>query len=143
LRCQKAALLVAVAIISCTGPSEPSSISAHLILTDVDGHALPAVTGTPGQTLVSGTMSLDQAGGAITSEDWVDSGGMHYVLTTGYTYTIRNSGITFDYARPCAPSTPCPPPPTGRILDNGLHVQVLYSPDYAFQIYNYRVSATP
>ena len=140
LRCQKAALLVAVATISCTGPSEPSSISAHLILTDVDGRALPATTGMPGQTLVSGNMSLDEAGGAVISEDWTDAGGTHFPRTFVYIYSIKNSNITFDYPVPCGPNANCAPPPTGRVLDNGLHVQVVYSPGFAFQTYNYRVS---
>jgi hypothetical protein len=142
LHCQKAALLVAVATIACTDPSEPSAISAHFVLTDVDGRALPATAGTTGQTLVSGTLSLDQAGGAIISEDRIDSDGVQHSFQAGYTYTIKNSTITFEYVS-CPINANCAPPPTGQILDNGLHVQVSYPPVYLFQVYNYRVSATP
>src|SRR5947207_15727152 len=80
--CQKAPLLVALAAIACTDPSAPASISAHFILTDVDGQHLPAVSapsvGTPGQTIVSATLSLDQADGAILSEDRIDAGGTRF-----------------------------------------------------------------
>ena len=138
LRCQKAALLVAVAIISCTGPSEPSSISAHFVLTDVDGFALPATNDTHSQTVVSGTLSLDQGGGAVISEDLLDAAGMHYLRNLGYSYTISNSKIIFDLG--CPPDADCAPPPTGQILDNGLRVQLSYAAGHVFQKYNYRVS---
>jgi hypothetical protein len=94
----------------------------------------------PGQTLVSGNMSLDQGGGAVISEDWIDAGGTHFNRTFVYIYTIKNSKIIFDYTMPCGINANCVPLPTGQILDNGLHVQIVYSPGYAFQIYNYRVS---
>ena len=145
LRCQKALLLIAFTIVGCTSPSEPGSVSAHFELTDVDGHALPAVSapsvGTPGQTLVSATLSLDQAGGAILSEDRIDPGGTHFTNTLSYTYTIKGTRITFEET--CPDTAICAGPPTGMILDNGLHLQVVFPPGYWFQVYNFRVSATP
>ncbi|MFL5502250.1 MAG: hypothetical protein ACJ79Q_13550 [Gemmatimonadaceae bacterium] len=142
LFCQKRFLLLAFAAIACTDPSAPGAISARFELTDVDGHMLPAAsppgTGTPGSTIVSGTMSLDRAGGAIISEDRIDSGGTHYTISSSYLYTITNSTIAFDYARVCPSNANCPMLPAGQILDNGLRVLISYPPDSPFQFYTYR-----
>jgi len=144
---QKASLLVALATLACTDPSAPGAISAHFILTDVDGHQLPAVSppsvGTPGQTIVSATLSLDQAGGAVLSEDRKDSGGAFFTNALSYKYTIKGTTITFVPATPCPIDVICAAPPTGEILDNGLRVQVVFPPGYVFQVYNFRASATP
>jgi len=146
LRRQKAFLILVLAIVACTEPSEPASISAQFILTDVDGRTLPAGSppsvGSSGPTVISGTMSLDLAGNAVTAEDRIESDGTRVTITTHYTYIIKDGEITFSYAVPCAPNAICPPPPTGQILDNGLRVQLVFPPGYAFQVYNYRVSAT-
>lgn len=142
LSCQNAFLLLALAMAACTGPSDPSTISAHFILTDVDGHALPASAGTPSSTIISGAITFDQLGGAVLSEDRTDNGTLRS-YTSNYIYTIQNGKIVFDYAVPCPPNANCVPPPSGAILDNGLRIQVVYSPGFVFQVYNYRVSATP
>ena len=148
LRCQKAflLLLLALAITACTDPSSPPSISAQFVLLDVDGHPLPATAppsvGTPGQTIVSGTIVLDLGGTAVLSEDRIAADGTHYNVTNHYTYTINNSSIKFDFQVPCPINANCVPPPTGQILDNGLRIQVVFPPGYAFQVYNFQVSAT-
>jgi len=146
LRRQKAFLVLVLATVACTGPSEPASISAQFILTDVDGRTLPAGSppsvGTPGPTVVSGTMTLDLGGTAVTAEDRINSDGTRVTLTTHYVYTIKDAQITFAYAFPCPINAICAPPPTGQILDNGLRAELVFPPGYAFQVYNYRISAT-
>ena len=138
----RSVLVLLVAIAACTEPSEPSSISAQFILTDVDGVSLPAGS-VPGPTIVSGTMVLNQLGFAAVTEDRVESNGTHTTITTHYIYTIRASQITFADPVPCPPNANCVAPPTGMILDNGLRVQLVFPPGYLFMVYNYRVSATP
>ena len=87
-------------------------------------------------------MSLDIGGTAVTAEDRIESDGTRANLTTHYTYTIQDSNIRFSYAVPCPSNAICAPPPTGQILDNGLKAQLVFPPGYAFQVYNYRISAT-
>jgi hypothetical protein len=140
-------LLLVLAMVACTDPSSPPSISAQFVLVDVDGHPLPATppssSGAPGPTLVSGTMVLDIGGTALISEDRVAADGTLDNVTNHFTYTIKDSNITFDFQVPCPINGICVAPPTGQILDNGLRVQIVFPPGSAFQIYNYRVSATP
>ena len=134
----KAGLLLALATTACTDPSAPSAISARFELTDVDGHPLPASPGAPGPTIISGTMSLDLAGGAIISEDRKDSNGTIFTVTSTYTYIIQGSRIEFDLTPPCPINANCVAPPTGAILDGGLRVRVVFPPGYPFQIYTFR-----
>jgi hypothetical protein len=130
-------LLAVLTMLACTGPSEPGAISARFELTDVDGFPLPVTApsgvATPG-TVISGSVALDQLGGAITAEDRVDAGGNHIDIRTGYRYVIRGSNIDLQYAFPCD----CKSPPTATIVDNGLNLQLIYGPEYTFHIYNYR-----
>ena len=139
-RHQKLFLLLAFAAAACTDPSAPGSISARFGLTDVDGHVLPAVSppGTNGSTLLSGTLSMDQAGGAIITQDWIESGGNRYTVTSNYVYTIRNSNIEFADAIPCPIDAICAGPPTGEILDNGLRVRVVFPFAAPFQVFVFR-----
>lgn len=134
-------MLLALALLACTGPSEPGAISAHFELTDVDGVPLPVTApptvGTPGGTVISGSVALDELGGAITAEDRVDPAGNHTNILTGYRYVIKGSNIQLQYAFPCD----CKPAPTATILNNGLNLQIIYGPEYTFHIYNYRVLA--
>ncbi len=89
-------------------------------------------------------MVLDIGGTALISEDRVAADGTLYNVTNHFTYTIKDSNIKFDFQVPCPINAICNTgPPTGQILDNGLRIQVVFPPGYAFQIYNYRVSATP
>jgi hypothetical protein len=142
-RRQKLFLLLAFVVVACTDPSAPGSISAHFGLTDVDGHLLPAVapsgTGTAGPTILSGTLSMDQAGGAIITQDWIESGGNRYTVTNNYVYTIKNSRIEFADAIPCPIDAICVGPPTGEILDNGLRVRVVFPFAAPFQVFVFRV----
>ena len=132
--------LIALALLACTGPSEPGAVSARFELTDVDGLPLP-VTAPPGVatpgTVISGSVALDQLGGAITAEDRVDPTGNHTNILTGYRYVIKGSDIDLQYAFPCD----CKPVPTATILNNGLNLQLTYGPEYTFHVYNYRVLA--
>lgn len=136
-------LLIALAALGCTAPSAPSYFSAEFELTDVDGQHLPvsstASSPTIPLTLVSGHMSLDESGGAYISEDRIDAQS-RYSLRTPYLFRIKGTDIRFDYATPpCPVGSPCPGPPTGTILDNGLHVQVVFPPTAPFQVYTFRV----
>jgi hypothetical protein len=147
LRRQKSFLLLVLTMVACTDPSSPPAISAQFVLVDVDGHPLPATpppsTGTPGPTIISSTMVLDIGGTAFISEDIIAADGTRSNVTTHYTYTIKDSSITFAFPVPCPINANCVAPPTGQILQNGLRVQIVFPPGYTFQIYNYRVSATP
>jgi len=130
-------LLVVLTMLACTGPSEPGAFSARFELTDVDGFPLP-VTAPPGVatpgTVISGSIALDQLGGAISAEDRVDPSGNHIDIRTGYRYVIRGSTINLQYAFPCD----CKAVPTATIVDNGFNLQLIYGPEYTFHIYNYR-----
>jgi hypothetical protein len=82
-------------------------------------------------------MSLDQHGGALISEDRISPSGTRFTVTTPYTYTISGAVITFAFVGQCMIET-CSPPPTGAILDNGIHVQVVFPPESQFRVYNFR-----
>jgi hypothetical protein len=142
LSCEKRFFILAFAAIACTDPSAPGTISARFELTDVDGQGLPAMAppdeGIPGPTIIAGTMSLDQEGGAIISEDRLDSGGAQFTATSSYLYTIKGSTIAFDYSRPCPLDTTCGPLPAGQILDNGLRVRIFFGVGSPFQVYTFR-----
>jgi len=142
LFCQRRFLLLALAVVACTDPSAPGAISARFELTDVDGQILPATSapgiGTPGSTIVSGTMSLDLAGGAFISEDRIDSGGTQHTVSSNYLYTIKGSTIEFDYPQPCPSTALCPRLPTGQVLNNGLGVEVDFGIPSPFQVYTFR-----
>src|SRR5438132_7994121 len=120
LRRQKAFLVLVLAIVACTEPSEPASISAQFILTDVDGRTLPAGSppsvGSSGPTVISGTMSLDLAGNAVTAEDRIESDGTRVTITTHYTYIIKDGEITFSYAVPSAAIVNGPTRTAGQIV---------------------------
>lgn len=133
--------LLALAVLACTSPSEPGAFSARFELTDVDGVPLPVTAspgvGTPGATVISGSVALDQLGGAITAEDRVDPTGNPIIIRTGYRYAIKGSTIELHYAFPCD----CKTVPSATILNNGLNLRLTYGPEYTFHIYNYRVLA--
>lgn len=136
-------LLFTIAILGCTAPSAPSYFSAEFVLTDVDGQHLPVNSTSSSRTLpltiVAGHMALDESGGAYISEDRID-GQSRYSLTTPYSFRVKGTSIRFDYADPpCPLGEPCPAPPTGTILDNGLDVQIVFPPTSAFQVYTFRV----
>jgi hypothetical protein len=134
-------LLFLVVASGCTDPSEPSTISAAFELTDVDGLPLPVSAppsvGLPGPTIISGSMSLDLAGGAHITEDRRDSQGTQYTFTSTYTYTIHGSNIEFVSAS-CPIDANCAAPPVGEIIDNTLRVQLTYPPGYPFHVFTYR-----
>ena len=136
-------LLVMLATFGCTAPSAPTYFSAEFVLTDVDGHSLPANSTSSSRalpvTLIAGYMSMDESGTAYLHEDRTD-GQSRYSLDTPYFFTVKGTDIRFDYAiPPCTYGSPCPDPPTGTILDSGLHVQLVFPPTYAFQVYTFRV----
>ena len=135
-------LLFLVVASGCTDPSEPSTISAAFELTDVDGLPLPVSAppsvGLPGPTIISGSMSLDLASGAIITEDRRDSQGSQYTFTSTYTYTIHGSYIGFIPATPCPPAAICTAPPIGEIVDNTLRVRLTYPPGYTFHVFTYQ-----
>jgi len=139
-RCRAVFLLLVLATVGCTAPSAPSYISAEFVLADVDGHPLPTGSppsvGRPGPSIVSGSMALDQGGGAYISENRMDSNGTPYTVQNVYNYGIKYTHIKFEI--PCPPGIICPAGPTGEILDNGLRVQVVFPPNYPFTIYNFR-----
>jgi hypothetical protein len=146
LRSQQALLALIFAVVACTEPSEPASISAQFILTEIDGQSLPVGSppsvGSTGPTIVSGTMVLNGSGIAAVTEDRVEPDGTHLTITIHYTYSINGSEIKFAYVVPCGSNANCVALPTGQLLDNGLRAQLTFPPGFPFQVYNYRISAT-
>lgn len=142
LRRRGTLLLVAIAALACTDPSEPSTLSATFNLTDVDGHTLPATTpptvGTGAVTIISGAMTLDPLGNAIITEDRSDPSGGSATIRYNYVYTINNPNIEFTEQIPCPSNTICTMPPTGQIIDNTIRVRVVFQTPSPFQVYNYR-----
>lgn len=92
----------------------------------------------PGFQLVAGYMSLDQSGGGYIAETRVDSQNNHYSVATPYLYGVSGSHIKFDYANPCALGTPCPAPPSGEIINEGLQVTVTFPESSILKVYTFR-----
>ena len=136
LRYRATLLILAIAGVACTDPSEPSTLSATFNLTDVDGQSLPATA--PGVTIISGSMSLDQLGNAIITEDRTDQSGGSTAIRYNYLYRINNANIEFTELSPCPTNSICTMPPTGEIVDNTIRVKLTFQTMSPFQVYNYR-----
>jgi len=151
LSCQRARiqylhviLLLAIAPVACTDPSEPPSIQQSFVLTDINGQRLPytrpSTSGSPSATIVSGWLTLYNSGVAVLEENQLTSSGTTLVRFR-MRYKITGATIEFSSETPCGPNANCPAPPTGEILDNGLHAEIAWPPLPTAVVYRYQVSA--
>jgi hypothetical protein len=139
-------VLLAIAAIACTDPSEPPSIQQSFFLTEINGqhlpYARPATNGSPSATIVSGSLTLYNSGVAILEENQLNSVGETTVVRSRLRYKITDTTIEFSFETACPPNAICAQPPTGQLLDNGIHAEILWPPLPSTNIYRYQVSAT-
>ena len=129
-------------VISCRDSSGPAIVSAQFELNDIDGRALPTPPAfTPGltPTILSSTITLDQAGNAAVTVHRTEWDGRDVTSTNHYTYKITGSRIEFDYSPPCPPNALCSGPPKGTLFLGRLSLEMGYvNSDPIF--YNYRLA---
>ena len=139
-------LLLAIAAIACTDPSELPSIQQSFYLTDINGQHLPytrpATNGSPSATIVSGSLTLYNSGVAILEENQLNSAGGTTLVRSRLRYKITGAAIEFSLEPPCPPNAICAAPPTGQILDNGIHAEITWPPLPSAVVYRYIVSGT-
>jgi len=139
-------LLLVIAPVACTDPSDPPSIQQSFFLTDINGqhlpYTLPATNGSPSATIVSGSLTLYNSGVAILEENQLNSTGGTTLVRSRLRYKITGAAIEFSLEPPCPPNAICAAPPTGQILDNGIHAEIAWPPLPSTVVYRYIVSGT-
>lgn len=138
-------LFLAIAAVACTDPSEPPSIQQSFFLTEINGQQLPAMlpstNGSPSATVVSGSFTLYNSGVAILEENQLNSAGGTTLVRSRLRYKITGATIEFSYETLCPPNASCVAPPTGQLLDNGIHAEIAWPPMPSTVVYRYQVSA--
>jgi hypothetical protein len=135
-------------VISCRDSSGPATVSARFELNDIDGRALPTPPAfTPGltPTILSSTITLDEAGNAAVTVHRTEWDGRDVTSTSHYTYKITGSSpiggsnIEFDYSPPCPPNALCARPPRGSLFMGRLSLEMGYVNSDPI-LYNYRLA---
>jgi hypothetical protein len=129
-------------VISCRDSSGPAIVSARFELNDIDGRALPTPPAfTPGltPTILSSTITLDQARNADVTVHRTEWDGRDVTSTSHYTYKITGSRIEFDYSPPCPPNALCVSPPKGTLFLGRLSLEMGYVNSDPI-LYNYRLA---
>ena len=129
-------------IISCGDSSGPAVVTGRFELNDIDGRALPTPPAfTPGltPTILSSTITLDEAGNAAVTEHRIEWDGRDITSTTNYTYKITGSQIAFDFSPPCPPNALCARPPKGTLFLGRLSLEMGYVNSDPI-LYNYRLA---
>jgi hypothetical protein len=138
-------LFLAIAVVACTDPSEPPSIAQSFFLTDINGQQLPfmrpSINESPSATVVSGSLTLLNSGVAIVEETQFTSPGETMLVRSRLRYKITGATIEFSFETPCPSNAICAAPPTGRLLDNGIHAEILWPPLPSANVYRYQISA--
>ena len=137
-------LFLAIAAVACTDPSDTPSIAAKFFLTDIDGQQLPytrpSTNGSQSATIVSGSLILYNSGLAVLEENQLKSAGGVTLVTSRLRYNISGATIEFSFETPCPPNAICVAPPTGELLDNGIHAQIVWPPLPTTVVYRYQIS---
>jgi len=129
-------------VISCRDSSGPAAVTARFELNDIDGRALPTPPAfTPGltPTILSSTITLDEAGNAAVTVHRTEWDGRDVTSTTNYTYKITGSQIEFDFSPPCPPNALCARPPRGTLFMGRLSLEMGYVNSDPI-LYNYRLA---
>jgi hypothetical protein len=127
LSSRKAFLFTLALVIACRDSTGPAVVLARFELTDIDGRALPTPPAfTPGltPTILSSTVTLDEAGNATIIEHRTEWDGSDVTYTSHYTYKISGSQIEFDYFPPCPPNALCAAPPKGTFFLDRLSLEM-------------------
>ena len=128
-------------VISCRDSSGPATVSARFELNDIDGRALPTPPAfTPGltPTILSSTITLDEAGNAAVTVHRTEWDGRDVTSTSDYTYKITGSRIEFA-SPPCPPNANCVIPPKGTLLFGRLSLEMGHVNSDPI-LYNYRLA---
>ena len=129
-------------VISCRDSSGPAAVTARFELNDIDGRALPTPPAfTPGMTptILSSTITLDDAGIAAVTVHRTEWDGRDVISTSNYTYKITGTHIEFDYSPPCPPNALCVAPPKGTLFLGRLSLEMGYVQSTPI-LYNYRLT---
>ena len=130
-------------VISCRDSSGPPAITARFELNDIDGRALPTPPAfTPGltPTILSSTITLDEAGYAVVTEHRTEFDGRDVTYTSHYTYKITGTHIEFELSPPCPPNAICAGAPKGTLFMGRLSLEMGYVNTDPI-LYNYRLTS--
>ena len=145
LSCQKAFLLLLVSTIGCTDSTGPLTLPAQFELENISGRQLPTYfSTTPGltPTILSASLTLDNAGKAVMTEHRREFDGTEATITNTFDYRIKDNHIEIGSFEPCPINAMCIGTLKGTISGETLSLIGVQISINASIIYNYRSAPT-
>ena len=115
-------LPIAIAFTACTDSLDPKTVPGAYGLVDINGRPVPtyeAPTPGPTRTIKGGGLSIDFGDAASLIQDIIKPDGTEVMVTTNYTYRLRDHDLAFAITPPCPVDASCLAPPRGRITSTG------------------------
>ena len=148
LSCQKAFLLLLAATIGCRDTTAPLKLPAQFELVNINGRPVPTFfSPTPGltPTILSASLTLDNAGMAVMTEHRREFDGTETTRTNTLVYRIKGNQIVISCFQPPAIASPIDllcVSYTGTISGETLGLIVVPGSIDSSVIYNYRAAPT-
>ena len=145
LSCQKAFLLLLISTIGCHDSTGPLTLPAQFELENISGRQLPTYfSTTPGltPTILSASLTLDNAGKAVMTEHRREFDGTEATITNTFDYRIKDNHIEIGSFEPCPINAMCIGTLKGTISGETLSLIVVQISINASIIYNYRIAPT-
>ena len=145
LSCQKAFLLLLVSTIGCTDSTGPLTLPAQFDLENINGRQLPTYfSPTPGltPTILSASLTLDNAGKAVMTEHRRAFDGTEATITNTFDYKIKDNQIEIGSFEPCPINAICIGTLKGTISGETLSLIVVQVSINGSIVYNYRIAPT-
>jgi len=115
-------LPIALALTACTDSLNPDSVPGAYGLTNINGRTLPtyeAATPGPTRTIKGGSLGIDFGDAASLLQDVIKADGTEVMITTNYTYRLKDHDLIFALSPPCPSDANCLAPPKGKITSTG------------------------
>lgn len=145
LSCQKAFLLLLVSTLGCHDSTAPLTLPAQFELENINGRPVPTYfSSTPGPTptILSASLTLDNAGKAVMSEHRREFDGTEATITNTFDYRITGNQIEVGYFGPCPINANCFGTYKGTISGMTLSLTIVQVSIDGSIIYNYRMAPT-
>lgn len=128
LFCQKALLVVLISSVGCHEATSPVAVTTFYTLITIDGRALPTFLSPipEAPTVLSSSLTLDNAGKAVIVEHRQDMFKVDTTLRNTYDYTINGNEIVMGSSQACPPGGICAADFVGTI-SNG-HLRLVINP---------------
>ena len=145
LSCQKLFPLLLVATIACRDATAPLTLPAQFNLENINGRPVPTFfSPTPGltPTILSASLTLDNAGKAVMTEHRREFDGTETTITNTFDYRIKGNQIEIGSFQPCPPNANCIGTLKGTISGEALSLTVVAISIDGSIVYNYRIAPT-